>query len=98
MELLVASWTVRIALLAALVVGGLTFQSGYGVPEAVLRAAFAAAVLTTLGRVAVGLLETPEQRLLRLRAKRTRDLGRRPQPGTGAGAGRPDREPGREAT
>lgn len=72
MELLVAGWTVRLTLVAALVVGGLSVQAGLGLLEATLRAAFAAAVFTTLGRLAVGFLETPEQRLLRLRARRER--------------------------
>ena len=72
MELLVANWTVRLALLGALAVGGLSLQAGFGPLDATLRAAFAAAVLTTAGRVAIGFLETPEQRLRRLRARRER--------------------------
>ncbi len=72
MELLVAGWVARLTLFAALLVGGLSLQAGLGPLDAALRAAFAAFVFTTAGRIAISLLETPEQRLLRLRAKRER--------------------------
>jgi hypothetical protein len=89
MELLVAGWTVRLTLLAAVVVGGLTLQAGLGPLEAAIRAAFAAALFTSAGRIAIGLLETPEQRLLRLRARRERERARRAGRGeASSGAGR----------
>ncbi|HWP63661.1 MAG TPA: hypothetical protein VNO86_09345 [Candidatus Binatia bacterium] len=93
MELLVAAWTVRLALVAALVVGGLTLQAGLGPLEAALRAAFAAALFTTGGRIAIGLLETPEERLRRLRARREQERARR----AGRDGGSAERAVGGEA-
>lgn len=96
MELLVAGWTVRLAFLAAVVVGGLTLQAGLGPIEVALRAAFAAAVFTTLGRLALGALETPEQRLVRLRARRqARRAGREGTAATAAEGGLSDRRTSR---
>ena len=70
MELLVATWTLRIALLGALVVGWLTVSAGGTPVDAVDRAALAAFAFTFLGRKLIVWLETPEQKMQRLRARR----------------------------
>ena len=75
MELLVATWTVRLTFVAMLVVGWITLSSGLGMLDVVIRAALAAFVLLFAGRQALGWLETPEQQLARLRAKRARKRG-----------------------
>ena len=69
MELLVATWTVRLALISALAVVGISLAAGSLLPDAVIRAAFVAFVFTFGGRQLIGFLETPEQRLARLRRK-----------------------------
>ena len=70
MELLVAAWTLRIALVGSLVVAGISLSAGATVLDAVERAVIAAFALTLLGRKLVGWLQTPEQRMLKLRARR----------------------------
>jgi hypothetical protein len=69
MELLVATWTVRLAMIGALAVVGISLAAGSLLPDAVIRAAFVAFVFTFGGRLLIGFLETPEQRLARLRRK-----------------------------
>jgi hypothetical protein len=76
MELLVATWTVRLAFIGALGVAGISLAAGSMVPDAVVRAAFAAFVFTLGGRLLIGFLETPEQRLVRLRRERARRAGK----------------------
>lgn len=75
MELLVATWTVRLTLVAVLVVGWITLSSGLGMLDVVIRTALVAFVLLFVGRQALGWLETPEQKLARLRAKRSKTRG-----------------------
>jgi hypothetical protein len=75
MELLVATWTIRLTLVGMLVVGWITLSSGLGMLDVVIRAAVVAFVLLFAGRQALGWLETPEQRLARLRASRARRRG-----------------------
>ena len=70
MELLVATWTLRIAIVAALAVGGASLSAGTPVVDAVDRGMAAAVVFTFAGRWLVGWLEPPERRLLRMRKKR----------------------------
>lgn len=70
MELLVASWTVRLAMVGMLVVGWLSLSAGLGMLDVVIRAALAAFVLLFAGRQVLGFLETPEQKLARMRARR----------------------------
>lgn len=70
MELLVATWTLRLALVASLAVAGISLSAGSTVVEAVDRSVIAAFAFTFLGRLFIGWLETPEQRMLRLRARR----------------------------
>jgi hypothetical protein len=78
MELLVANWTVRLALVGMIVVGWVSLSSGLGVLDTVVRAALAAFVLLFAGRQVLGFLETPEQKLARLRARRA---GKAKKPG-----------------
>lgn len=70
MELLVATWTLRVSLVASVAVAAVSISVGTTVIEAVDRAVIAAFALTFLGRQLIGWLETPEQRMVRLRAKR----------------------------
>jgi hypothetical protein len=75
MELLVATWTLRLALVGALAVAGISLSAGAPVIDAVDRAVIAAFAFTVLGRKVIGWLETPQQRMLRLRARREAAAG-----------------------
>jgi len=77
-ELLVATWSIRLALGAALAVAVLSISAGMSVIDAVDRAVIAAFVFTLVGRLLIGFLETPEQRLARLRAARDRSAAKTP--------------------
>lgn len=83
MELLVATWSVRLAAVAAVAVGAVSVSAGTPPLEVVLRAVAAAFAFTTGGRMLLGRLEPQERRIQRLLARR----------GAGAGghetAGRP---------
>ena len=70
MELLVATWTLRVAVVAALAVGGASYSAGTPAIESVDRAMAAAVLFTFAGRWLTGWLEPPERRLLRMRKKR----------------------------
>jgi uncharacterized membrane protein YccC len=70
MDLLVATWTLRIAVVAALAVGGVSYSVGTPAIEAVDRAMAAAVAFTFAGRWFAGWLEPPERRLVRMRIKR----------------------------
>jgi hypothetical protein len=72
MELLVATWTTRLTLFGALLVGWISFASGLSMVDVAIRIALAAFVLTFAGRQLIGWLETPEQRVVRLRVSRAR--------------------------
>ena len=72
MELLVATWTARLALVGALLVGWISLAAGATMIEVAVRIALAAFLLTYAGRFLMGWLETPEQKMLRLRAGRSR--------------------------
>jgi len=72
MELLIATWTVRLALVGALLVGWISLAAGATMIDVAVRIALAAFVLTYAGRLMMGWLETPEQKMLRLRAGRSR--------------------------
>jgi membrane protein implicated in regulation of membrane protease activity len=76
MELLVATWSVRLAAVAALAGGVVSLSVGTPPLEAVLRAVAAALVFTLAGHLVLDRLETPEHRHRRLRARRSRDEGR----------------------
>jgi hypothetical protein len=70
MELLVATWTLRIAVVAALAVGGASYQSGAPAIDCVDRALGAAVAFTFAGRFLASWLEPPEVRMLRMRKRR----------------------------
>jgi hypothetical protein len=72
MELLVATWTTRLTLFGALLVGWISLTSGLSMVDVAMRITLASFVLTLAGRQILGWLETPEQRVLRLRLARTR--------------------------
>ena len=72
MELLVATWTVRFAFVAAVAVLAISLSAGSVLVDAVLRAAVAAFVFTFAGRLLIGFLETPDQRMHRLRNERAK--------------------------
>jgi hypothetical protein len=72
MELLVATWTTRLTLFGALLVGWMSIASGATMVDVATRIALASFVLTFAGRQIMGWLETPEQRMLRLRISRNR--------------------------
>jgi len=72
MELLVATWTARLALVGGLLVGWTSLTGGATMLDAAVRIALAAFVLTFAGRLIMGWLETPEQKVLRMRASRAR--------------------------
>jgi hypothetical protein len=70
MELLVATWTLRIAIVAALAVGGASYQAGSAAIDCVDRALAVAVVFTFAGRMLVSWLEPPEVKMLRMRQRR----------------------------
>jgi hypothetical protein len=70
MQLLVATWTLRIAIVAALAVGGVSYQAGAPVIDCVDRALGVAVGFTLAGRLLMGWLEPPEVKMLKLRQKR----------------------------
>lgn len=71
MELLIATWTIRLALVGALLVGWISLASGATMIDVAIRIALAAFVLTYAGRLMMGWLETPEQKMLRMRVGRS---------------------------
>jgi hypothetical protein len=70
MELLVATWTLRIAVIAALAVGGVSYQAGGAAVDCVDRALAVAVGFTVAGRLLMTWLEPPEKKMLRMRKKR----------------------------
>ena len=92
MELLVATWSVRLAMLGAVAAGGLSLSVGATPIEAVGRAAAAAFTFTLGGRLLLARLETPDQRLHRLRAARSARTGGK---GTDKGVGKGDKGVGK---
>ncbi len=70
MELLVATWTTRLALVGALLVGWISLAAGATMLDVAIRVALAAFVLTYAGRLIMGWRETPEPKMLRLRSRR----------------------------
>jgi hypothetical protein len=75
-ELLVATWTVRLAFVSAIAVLWISLSAGSVLVDAVLRAAVAAFVFTFAGRLLIGFLERPDQRMHRLRAERAKRQGK----------------------
>ena len=73
MELLVATWTLRIAVVAALAVGGASYYGGTPLIESVDRALVVAVGFTFAGRWLLGWLEPPEKKMLRMRRRREQE-------------------------
>jgi hypothetical protein len=70
MELLIATWTLRIAIVAALAVGGVSYQAGGTPIDCVDRALAVAVGFTLFGRLLLSWLEPPERKMLKARSKR----------------------------
>lgn len=70
MQVLVATWTLRIAIVAALAVGGVSYQAGASTIDCVDRALAAAVGFTLAGRWLLGWLEPPEIRMIKMRKRR----------------------------
>jgi hypothetical protein len=70
MQLLLATWTMRIALVAAFAVGGVSYQAGAPAIDCVDRALAVAVGFTLAGRWLLGMLEPPEVRMLKMRMRR----------------------------
>jgi hypothetical protein len=70
MELLVATWTLRIAIVAALAVGGVSYEAGGSPVDCVDRALAVAVGFTIAGRLLMTWLEPPEKKMLRMRKRR----------------------------
>ena len=70
MELFVATWTLRIAIVAAMAVGGASYSAGTPAVDCVDRALAVAVGFTIAGRLLVGWLEPPELKMLRMRKRR----------------------------
>ena len=90
MQLLVATWTLRIALVAAFAVGGVSYQAGASAIDCVDRALAAAVGFTLAGRWLLGWLEPPEVRMLKMRMRREakRAKGRKPAAAESGAGGR----------
>jgi hypothetical protein len=87
MELLVATWTLRAAVVAALAVGVASYGAGTALIDCVDRALFAAVGFTFAGRWLAGWLEPPEVKMLRLRRRREAQRAKARKGGAGAKAG-----------
>ena len=70
MDLFIATWTLRIAIVAALAVGGASYESGAPMMDCVDRALAVAVGFTLAGRFLVSWLEPPEVKMMRMRKKR----------------------------
>ncbi len=80
MELLVATWTMRVAIVAALAVGFVSYQAGASTLDCVDRALASAVLFLFAGRWLMGWLEPPEKRMLRMRIKRARKKSKARKP------------------
>jgi|BarGraIncu00222A_1022003.scaffolds.fasta_scaffold78469_2 hypothetical protein len=76
MELLIATWTLRGAIVAALAVGGASYGSGATAVDAVDRALAVAVAFTFAGRFLLSWLEPPAAKMLRLRKRREARRGK----------------------
>jgi hypothetical protein len=70
MNLLIATWTLRFSIVAALAVGGASYSAGAPAVECMDRALAAAVLFTLGGRWLMGWMEPPEQKMLRRRKRR----------------------------
>lgn len=93
MELLVATWTVRLAFVSAIAVLWISLSAGSVLVDAVLRAAVAAFVFTLAGRLLIGFLERPDQRMHRLRAERAKRQGKATGKASGKATDKPAPKP-----
>jgi membrane protein implicated in regulation of membrane protease activity len=80
MELLVATWIMRVAIVAALAVGFVSYQSGAATIDCVDRALASAVAFLIAGRWLIGWLEPPEKKMLRMRIKRARKKSKSRKP------------------
>ncbi len=69
MEMLVATWSVRLTLIGTLLVAGISIAAGVPLLDVALRVGVTAFVLTFAARQLMGFLETPEQKRRRLLAR-----------------------------
>lgn len=72
MELLVATWTMRLSIVAALAVGFVSYQAGAATLDCVDRSLAAAVAFLIAGRMLIGWLEPPEKKMIRMRMKRAK--------------------------
>lgn len=79
MPLFVATWTLRLAIVAALAVGGVSYQAGAPAIDCVDRALAAAVAFTIAGRMLLGWLEPPELKMLRMRKRRMAKRAKAPK-------------------
>jgi hypothetical protein len=70
MQLLVSTWTLRLATVAAMAVGAVSYQAGAPAIDSVDRALATAVAFTLAGRWLLGWLEPPEIRMLKMRRRR----------------------------
>jgi hypothetical protein len=70
MELFIATWTMRVSIVAAMAIGGVSYQAGAPAVDCVDRALAGAVGFTLAGRLLVGWLEPPEVKMLRRRKRR----------------------------
>jgi hypothetical protein len=82
MELLVATWTMRVAIVAALAVGYVSYEAGASTLDCVDRALAAAVAFLIAGRVLIGWLEPAEKKMLRMRIKRAKKRSKQRRPPT----------------
>ena len=87
MDLLVATWTLRAAIVAALAVGIASYGANAPLIDCVDRALLAAVGFTFAGRWLASWLEPPETRMLRLRRRREAQRAKARKGGASAKAG-----------
>jgi hypothetical protein len=90
MELVVVTWTVRLALVASLGVGAVSYLAGNDAIDIAIRSLLAALAFFVAARFLLDRLEAPEQRLARLQARRSGGRGSRDDdaPAKGKGKGK----------
>ena len=91
MELFVATWALRVSVIAALAVGGVSYYSGTPAMESVDRALVVAVGFTFAARFLMGWLEPPERKMLRLRRRREQARAKAIRAGARSAAGRAPR-------
>ena len=88
MELLVATWTLRLAIVAAVLIGGVSLAAGVSVLDAAQRAVLAFFLFTLGGRLLLDRLEPPERKLERRRRRYARPAAKTTKRRDPATAGR----------